>query len=72
MVTVGDSIHYDKNWMQLPYLVVSRETAFEMEFLRKFDAEILIGQVKTSLAFKVCFMVKNVGIQEIPTLESKE
>ncbi len=58
MATVGESIHYDKNWMQLPYLVVSRETAFEMEFLRKFDAEILIGQVKTS-AFKVCFMVKN-------------
>ena len=40
-----DGLHYNDDWNTLSYLVSSQETAFEISFLEKFDAEILIGQV---------------------------
>lgn len=40
----GENIlHFDNNWNDLPYLVSSQETAFEMSFLEKYDTELLIG-----------------------------
>ena len=38
-------LKYDSNWADLPYFVSSQETVFESSFLRKMDADILIGQV---------------------------
>ena len=38
-------LYYDKGWELLPYFVSSQETAFEMNFLKKMDAYLLIGQV---------------------------
>lgn len=42
------SIHYDDDWDELDYLVVTRETGVEVTFLDKFDVKILIGQVRIS------------------------
>ena len=36
----GNKIQYDRNWKELQYLVVTRETAFELTFLEKFDVEL--------------------------------
>lgn len=41
----GDTIEYNKDWNTLEHFVVSRETAFDMQLLEKFDVELLIGQV---------------------------
>ena len=32
-------------WKELQYLVVTRETAFELTFLEKFEVELLIGHM---------------------------
>ena len=37
-------LRYD-HWMTLPYFLSSQETGFELEMLRKFDVELLIGQI---------------------------
>ena len=45
--TRGDSseITYDSDWLRLPYFMSSRETAFSISMLKRFDSEILIGQI---------------------------
>jgi len=40
----GDT-HYNSNWMSLPFFLSSQETGFEMSMLKKFDIELLIGQI---------------------------
>ena len=45
--TTGGSsatVLYNVDWESLPYFVSSRETVFSMKLLRRFNAEILIGQ----------------------------
>ena len=39
------NIQYNDTWMSLPYFVSSQETGFEMSMLKKFDLELLIGQL---------------------------
>lgn len=39
---------YDSNWAEHRYFISSSETAFELDMLRKFDTELLIGQVSYS------------------------
>ena len=36
---------YDSDWEGLDYFVSSSETAFELGMLRKFDGELLLGQI---------------------------
>ena len=36
---------YDSDWSDLTYFVSSQETAFETSFLKKMDADLLIGQL---------------------------
>ena len=36
---------YSPNWNILPYFISSQETGFEMELLKQFDIELLIGQI---------------------------
>lgn len=45
--TIGkeQSLHYDDDWADYQYFLSSQETAFETALLKKFDAELLIGQV---------------------------
>lgn len=45
--TLSDSSvsHYDKNWNELPYLLSTNQTAFEMKLLERFDVELLIGEL---------------------------
>ena len=38
-------IFYDTQWAEQKYFVSSSETAFELDMLRKFDSELLIGQI---------------------------
>ena len=38
-------VHYNEDWHTLPHFMSSRETAITMDFLRRFDKEILIGQI---------------------------
>ena len=45
---VGTAVQYDDDWNEMDYLVVTRETAFEINLLEKFDIELLIGQVRKS------------------------
>lgn len=35
----------DSNWAELPYFVSTHKTGFSLSFLRKFDAELLLGQM---------------------------
>jgi len=39
---------HDPDWEKLDYFVSSSETAFELCMLRKFDAELLLGQMSYS------------------------
>jgi len=45
--TRGDSkeVRYNNDALQLPYFMCSRETAFSLEILKRFDMESLIGQI---------------------------
>ena len=36
---------YDEDWQMLPYFVSTHQTAFEMQLLKRLDADILIGQM---------------------------
>ena len=50
----GRAFFYD-NWDTLPYFVSSRETAFSTKLMKRFDAQILMGQQ----SFKQCAEVYN-------------
>ncbi len=50
----GDVVVHDDDSCQLKYLMVTKETAFELDVLKIFDAELLIGQVHT-----LCFIHSN-------------
>ena len=41
----SNGIIYDSDCLSLPYFMSSRETAFDMELLNRFDVNILIGQI---------------------------
>lgn len=44
--SVGDvNMYYDHDWNILPYFLSSQETGFEMSILKKYDIELLIGQM---------------------------
>lgn len=45
--TRGDpsEITYDSTWQSLSYFMSSRETAFNLDMLKRLDTEILIGQI---------------------------
>lgn len=47
---------YDDDFMSLPYFISTRETGFETSLLRRFDIEILIGQ----LSYNQCSDIINV------------
>ena len=38
-------IQYNSDWMTLPYFLSTQETGFELSMLKKYDAELLIGQL---------------------------
>ena len=40
--------YYDSDWDSNDYFISSSETAFDLRMLRKFDAELLLGQVSYS------------------------
>lgn len=41
-------VYYDVDWMDHQYFVSTSETAIEMSMLKKFDAELLLGQISYS------------------------
>lgn len=41
----GQEVFFDEDWQKHTYFLSTRETAFELDFLRQFDAELLIGQI---------------------------
>ena len=41
----GNGVIYDSNCLSLPYFMSSRESAFDMKVLNRFDVNILIGQI---------------------------
>ena len=45
MIGEKQSLHYNDDWADHQYFLSSQETAFETTLLKKFDAELLIGQV---------------------------
>lgn len=49
-VSFNCSIYYNLDWEVNPYFVSSRESVFSMQLLKRFDSEILIGQ----MSFKQC------------------
>lgn len=53
--TSQQSVYFDPDWKTLAYFVSSRETAFEMKLLYRFDSQILLGQQ----SFKQCSDVYN-------------
>lgn len=55
--TKGDSseVIYNNDALTLSYFMCSRETAFSMEILKKFDIECLIGQI----SYKQCAEIFN-------------
>ncbi len=40
----GDVVVHDDDSCQLQYLMVTRETAFELDFLKRFDAELSLAR----------------------------
>lgn len=45
MIGEEQALRYDDDWADHQYFLSSQETAFETALLKKFDAELLIGQV---------------------------
>lgn len=43
--SIGESRFYDEDWHENDYLLSSGKTAFDMQLLRKFEVEILIGKL---------------------------
>lgn len=41
----GENHGYDQEWESLPYFISTQETGFELKMLKKFDTELLIGQL---------------------------
>ena len=37
-------VYFDENWEALPYFVSSRESVLDMNLLRRFNSEIILGQ----------------------------
>ena len=52
---ISSQVIFDPEWETLPYFVSSRESVFSMDVLRRFNAEIILGQ----LSFKQCADVYN-------------
>lgn len=46
----SSEVHFDVDWTTLPYFVSSRESVFSIKQLKRFDLEIIIGQ----MSFKQC------------------
>ena len=46
--TSQQSVYFDPDWKTLTYFVSSRETAFDMKLLYRFDSQILLGQQQCS------------------------
>ena len=42
---VENGVVYNDNWKSLKYFMSSNETVFSMDFLRRFDVQLLVGQV---------------------------
>ncbi len=51
----SSEVVFNKDWNDLPFFVSSRETAFSMRLLHRFNAQIVMGQ----LSFKQCADVYN-------------
>ena len=43
--TIGESKFYDEDWQENDYLLSSGKTAFDINLLRKFEVEILLGKL---------------------------
>ncbi|KXJ06830.1 uncharacterized protein LOC114576501 [Exaiptasia diaphana] len=41
----GDDMYFDPDWMQNRYFLSTSETAFDMDLLKNFDHQLLIGQI---------------------------
>ena len=54
-ITIDGSVHLDSNWEQLPYFMSSWESAFSLSLMKRFNAEVVVGQ----LSFKLCAEVYN-------------
>ena len=56
-------------WDALPYLILSQETGFEMKLLKRFDVELMIGQIlyQQKATRKVSFGVEQ---KEVVTKQS--
>lgn len=53
--TIDSSVYFDSNWDQLPFFISSRESAFSLSLMKRFNAEVVVGQ----LSFKQCAEVYN-------------
>lgn len=54
-ISQSNQVHFNSEWQTLPYFVSSRETVFSMSLIRRFDSEVLLGQ----LSFKQCADIYN-------------
>lgn len=52
----GHGVFYDADWKDHTYFISSQETGFELSILRKFDVELLIGQ----LSYKQKALIYNI------------
>lgn len=43
--SINGKVFFDPHWKSLPYFISSRDTAFSLDILKQFDANLLIGQV---------------------------
>lgn len=44
---------YDKDWSTQKYFISSNDTAFELTFLKRLDAELLLGQISYSQSAEI-------------------
>lgn len=63
--TNGDfesGLRYDDNWEDHKYFLSSQETGFELAMLKRFDGELLIGQVSYHQKAEIYNMVHEYGV----------
>ena len=51
-------MYYNDDWNTLPYFLSTQKTRCDLEMLRKFDAELLIGQISYKQKADICNFTK--------------
>ena len=63
----GSGSVYDEDWQILPFFISTQMTGFEIQLLKRLDAEILIGQITYNQSCDIYNHVHRYGVSNDQT-----